>query len=144
MARKNYYFSGIAKWAKVQEPQDNFDKTGKEYSIDLYLNPESLALFQESELRIKLYEDEDGKYVKFRRPETKIIKEEAVELGKPKVMLNDGTEIDDLVGNGSEVVCKVSVYDTRMGKGHQLEAVRVDNLVEYTGEPEEIGIEEPF
>jgi hypothetical protein len=47
----------------------------------------------------------------------------------------DGEEKDfedpTRIGNGSTVTCKISVYDTQLGKGHQLEAVRVEELVEY-------------
>jgi hypothetical protein len=36
MAQQDVYLRGTVKWAKVQEAADNYDKTGKEYSVDVY------------------------------------------------------------------------------------------------------------
>jgi hypothetical protein len=37
---------GVAEWAKVLKPADNFDKTAREYSIDLVLDPNDMATLE--------------------------------------------------------------------------------------------------
>jgi hypothetical protein len=52
----------------------------------------------------------------------------------PEVLDKDNQPFTKLIGNGSTVTCKVIIYDTIKGKGHRLEAVRVDDWVEYVPE----------
>lgn len=139
MSTQTYYFTGKCKWAKLAEP-DEF-RGQEKYKINLYLDKKGLRELNESGARLEVQEDTDGKYVRFSRPVRKKMKDEMVELGPPWVLEDkEGEEADfekpERIGNGSTVTCKVSVYDTQMGKGHTLEAVRVDTLVEYTGETE--------
>lgn len=132
MGSKNYFLSGTCKWAKIHEP----DKKYQNYGIDLFLDEESKTMFKESGLQLTVKKDEkDGEYISLKRPTVKLIKGETVEFTPPMLLKNDNTEYEDkvLVGNGSHVTCKVLVYDTVKGKGHRLEAVRVDELVEYGG-----------
>jgi hypothetical protein len=63
-----------------------------------------------------------------------MIKDQLVAFGPPTVIDKDKNPVTALVGNGSKVTAKVAVYDTRMGKGHRLETVRVDELVEFVPE----------
>lgn len=131
------YLLGIAKWAKVRKPDPKYNK----YGLDLYLSDGSWEAFKKSGIQVKVREDSDGKFVKLSRPESKIIKEEVQKLGPPKVLIRrrdeDGnvTEgydtFDGDIGNGSLVSCKVQYYPTRNGVGHTLDAVAVENLVEY-------------
>lgn len=144
MATKIFYFTGVAFWAKVQKPDEMYDR----YSLDLYLDPDSMEKFKDSGLQLKVRENENGTYVRFSRSPTKLIKGEEVSLGKPEVLIYDAQaedyiQFDGLIGNGSEVVCKVSVYNTQKGVGHTLEAVAVDTLVEYGG-VETDGSDYPF
>lgn len=144
MATKIFYFTGIAMWAKVQKPDDKYGK----YTLDLYLDPPSMDKFKESGLQLKVREGDNGTYVRFSRAEEKFIKGDTVKMGKPEVLLLDAQSgeyatFDGLIGNGSEVVCKVAVYNTEKGMGHTLEAVAVDNLVEYNG-VETDGSDYPF
>jgi hypothetical protein len=127
MASKTYYFSGIAKWAMLK----SVDPEYKNYKIVLYPDDSSWEKFAEAKLQLVPKEDADGKYINLRRPETKDIKGKIVNFGPPEVIDANGKPVDQLVGNGSTVTCKVTVYDTRRGKGHRLEAVRVDNLIPY-------------
>lgn len=137
MATQFFYLEGTVDWAKVQEPVLKYgSKTDYEYSIDFTPNEESLAQFKASGSRKNL---KDGK-VKFNRDAQKEIKGETVDLGKPKVLkYNEDTgenePYDGLIGNGSRAIVKISVYDTRMGKGTQLEGINVLELVEYEGAP---------
>jgi len=134
MATQTYYFTGTCKWPKLAKP-DEF-RGQEKYKINLYLDKKGLRDLNESGSRLEVRTDDDGKYVTFSRPVSKKIKDETVELGPPWILeVKDGEEVDfdspERIGNGSTVTCKVSVYDTQMGKGHTLEAVRVDTLVEY-------------
>lgn len=135
MSTDIYYFRGIAEWAKVHKPDEKFQV----YTIDLFLDRPSQKLFKDSHLQLELREDkpDKGVYVKFRRPETKLVKKEVISVGPPTVLIRkEGTEdyipFSDPIGNGSEVTIKVSVFDTMKGKGHQLEVVAVEELIPYS------------
>lgn len=142
MASKTWYFSGTCKWAKVREPDKKYEK----YSIDLYMQPDQFAKYQESGAQLKVRTGDDGEYVTFSRPCRRIIKGELVEMGPPDVLTGDGGTLDEktLVGNGSHVTLKVVVFDTVKGKGTRLEAVRVDELVAFSKPDVDEDIDEPF
>ena len=127
MASKYYYLSGKAKWARLFTPDEKY----KNYKIDLALDDASKETFVESGMTMQSKAQEDGIFITFRRPESKVIKDELVKFDPPLVTDGDGNKVESLVGNGSDVTIKVVVYDTVKGKGHRLEAVRVDNLIPY-------------
>jgi hypothetical protein len=128
---KLYYFRGVAKWVKAKTP----DKKYGHYTLDLYPDDESLVLFKDSGLGLKLREDADGVFFKLRREPIRVIAGDAVNIGPPKLFIKDENgeviEFDDLIGNGSKVVAKVSVYPTQKGPGHRLESLLVEDLVVY-------------
>lgn len=140
MASRIYYFSGKAKWAKVYD--FHIDPEYGHRSIDVYLDDKSLDLFKNSGSQLKLREDDEGKYVSFRRDHMKVIKGEEVVFGPPTVLDSEGTPMTALIGNGSDVVVKVTMYDYnykgKAGVGTRLDGVRVDNLVEYEGGTTEV------
>src|SRR5690606_25986237 len=116
------------------------------YTLDLHLTDEGFQMFKDSGLELKVRPDEDnGEYVKLRRPVSKKTSKGLVELGPPQVLLRKGEDYEPysgLVGNGSDVICKVRVYDTEKGKGHELVTVAIEKLVEYA---ESVGGEDlPF
>lgn len=132
------YFRGICKWAKVYKPDPEYNN----YSVVLYPDKESLKKYKESGLRLQIKEDDDGKNITFRRPHEKQINGENVVFGPPGAFLVTNKETSeyekttDLIGNGSDVVLKVSTYDAgSKGKGHRLEGILVYDLVKY--EPKE-------
>lgn len=129
MASKIYYFTGTSKWAKLWKPDEKYSN----YSVDLYMTPKSWEEFKASGLQLKIRESDGVKYVNFKRPTARLIKGELVNFEHPTILDNEGEPLAEgtLVGNGSTVTLKVLVYDTVKGKGHRLEAVRVDELVEY-------------
>lgn len=131
MSSKYLYFTGPCKWAKVYEP-DEFNGE-KKWKIDVYLNKAGLKDLKDSGLKLKVREDDEGnRYVTFNRPLFKEIKGELKEFEPPRILDADGkTPITDLIGNDSIVTVKVQAYDTSMGMGHRLEAVRVDELKRY-------------
>lgn len=129
MASKYIYLSGKAKWARVHKPDEKYHN----FSVQLYLDKTSSKTYADSGLGLTVKEDEEGKYIKLRRPEAKLMKGEMVEFGPPKIIDKDNNPFDGAIGNGSDVTTKVVVYDTVKGPGHRLEAIRVDKLVEYHG-----------
>jgi hypothetical protein len=129
MATETYYFRGKAKWAKVYRPDPEYDN----YKINVYLDEASKKLFQEAGTQLTPKSDEDGEFVTFRRDHSKMIKNELVTFGAPKVVDSELHPLTETIGNGSEVVVKVQVYDGKKGKGHRLEAVQVVDLIVYEG-----------
>jgi hypothetical protein len=129
MATEIYYFQGKAKWAKVYRPDPEYDN----YKINVYLDEPSKKLFEAAGTQLTPKSDDDGEYVTFRRDHSKMIKKDLVTFGPPKVVDHNNNPITETIGNGSEVVVKVQVYDGKKGKGHRLEAVQVVNLVVYEG-----------
>jgi len=129
MASKNIYLTGDCKWARVYEP----DLKYKRWTIDVYPDAASWSVYEASGLDLKLREDTDGKHIKLSRPTMKLIKDKIVEFDPVEILKHDNTPMSTktLIGNGSNVTCKVVVYDTVKGKGHRLEAVRVNELVEF-------------
>lgn len=132
MATEYLYLRGTAKWPQLVKPDEEYDN----FKVNLYMDKESMALFKESGLQLTPKTDEDGEYVVFRRPNYKQIKNELVHFGPPKVIDKDGLPVTELIGNGSEIVVKVVVYDSKKGKGHRLEGVQVHKLVVWEGNGE--------
>lgn len=125
-----HYFSGTCQWAKLKEPDEYNGE--KKWKIDLLMDKGELAELKKTGLKLKVKETEDGaKFVTFNRPVFKEIKGELREFDPPKLFDKEHAPLDCLVGNGSAVTVKVEAYDTQMGKGHRLLAVRVDELVPY-------------
>ena len=129
MATEYLYLRGKAKWAKLTKPDEEYDN----FSINVYLDEPSRALFTESGLQLTPRSDDDGEFVTFRRPNYKQIKKDLVHFGAPSVIDDKGAPVTTLLGNGSEVVVKVVVYDSKKGKGHRLKAVQVTKLIPYEG-----------
>jgi len=141
--QQSWYFTGKAKWAKLKKPDEKY----KKWTIDLYMDEKNMADFKRSGLQLKVKEDRDGEgdFVTFGRPIGKLWKGEFVEMVAPTVLDSNGNPTDVAIGNGSIVTVKVAVYDTVKGKGHTLEGVRIEELVEYKkAEPTGQDIESPF
>lgn len=132
---KAIYLIGNCQWAKVKTPDDKFNK----YNLDLYLTEGSWGTFEKSGIQVQRRESENGTYVKLSRPVSKVMRNEVVEMGPPKVLIREVDEtgeghyvpFDGKIGNGSLVNCKVLVYDTRNGIGHTLDTVAVETLVPF-------------
>jgi hypothetical protein len=138
-----YYFSGTARWAKVHKPDDKY----KNYTIDLYMDEKSKKAYKNSKLQLKDRTDPDGEhFVTLRMPSVRMVKGEPVEV-KPEVLDKDGNPTKDNIGNGSEVTCKVEIYEFDGKVGHRLLAVRADKLVEFKDKnqvSEDTPVEVPF
>lgn len=121
------YLTGKAYWAKLIEPDAKY----KNWTLDLYPDEESLELYKQTGMTQELRENDKGEiYIKFRRPTSRVIKEDLVKFDPPAVWL-DKKPYTGLIGNESEVTIKVSYYDTFKGVGHRLDAVRINKLVEF-------------
>ncbi len=152
MATEYLYLDGTVKWAKVYE--EDKDKQYNNWSLSLYPSKESLSKIEDSPLQLKRHRDDDGVFFKFRRDSEKLIKGDLVTFDPPKVLLATGDvdengvpvvePFDKKIGNGSKVMVKVSIYQGKKGAGHRLEAVRVDEHVEYTKGPSEPTPDMPF
>lgn len=129
MSTQIIFVTGKSKWARVYQNQMDtaFDK--ERFHITVYPDEASLIALKASGSKLKIKEDEEGKFVKFHRDNQNSF---AGAGGPPKVIDQDGTTFSENIGNGSVVTCKLSVYDTqKFGKGTRLEAVRVDEHVPY-------------
>lgn len=132
MATQTLLLSGLVKWAKVFK--ENMDAKYGKYTLMFQPDKDSKALLKSSGSRVKAHEDEDGIWYKISRDHEKTFEKsgETVTFGPPKVVAADNTTpFDQLIGNNSKVTLRVDVYDSQMGKGTRLQAVRVDELVPY-------------
>lgn len=130
MASKTYFFTGKANWAKLTKQ----DKKYQYWGLELVLDKDEWSKFKDSGLQLKVHKNKEGEdYVSFRRPVQKAIKDDLVDFDPPILVDADNNIMENRldVGNGSTVTCKVLVYDTTKGKGHRLEGVRIDNLIEF-------------
>lgn len=129
---KTVFLTGKCKWAKLKDPDMKF---GGHWTIDLYLDEQGLKNFKTADLELELRSSDEGQFIKLRRPISRHDrkKDEIVKFDPPVLLDADGNELDALVGNGSEVACKVSVFSTAKGNGHRLEGVKVLKLEEFGG-----------
>lgn len=138
MGATQYYFSGKAEWAKVY-PENKDSYKGKTfYSLDLIVPDSEADRFRATGSQHKPKKESEGfSRLKLRRNEDNPVNDEWG--GPPQVIIEDkdnpGNYIPfkELIGNGSEVTVKLTVYDSGDGKGTRMDVVRVDEWVEYGG-----------
>lgn len=157
---QTYEFEATLKWVKIYEPDEAFGST--RWLLNAYLTDDrQWRLFERSGLQLEPKEDEDGKYVVFRRDTEKKMKKDFVAFTPPFVYDSDGTPLVQykdtetgmnvysydmkgdtkfervgdpvMIGNGTLAKVRVSIYDTARGKGHRLENIKIVDLVEYSG-----------
>lgn len=126
-----HYFTGPCRWARLQAPDQKYQK----YSIALKLEGDQLKEYYS--LKLKGRPDQDG-YVNFSSYPNK---KTGAPADKPDVVL-DGKPFDGLVGNDSDCTVKIETYsyDNAHGKGNgsRLKAVKINKLVEFV--KEEVGL----
>jgi len=127
---KTVYFEGKCYWAQLNKT----DKFGN-YSLQLYLDPDGLALYTKLGIQSAVKEDDKGKSIRLKRTPVKIVKGKPVDFGAPTIFDKNGQPLKEgtLIGNESTVICKVRVYDTMKGVGSTLEAVQVVDLIPFGG-----------
>lgn len=145
---KYYKIKGKAYWAKVSPPGDveygHYNMLFAPDDMDEWLKVTGLKLKE----RVS---PDDTPAVSLRRPFSKDFKKdgkvETVDFGPvPLFNADDSPIINERphIGNGSKVTVKVSVYQTKKGPGHRLEAVRIDDLVEFVPVSQGNPIDLPF
>lgn len=154
MTTKYINLKGSLKWAKVYEPDEAFGQ--KNWKICFYpADDKEWEKFNKTGLQLKRQEDTDGEYVTFRRPTSKVIKDDLVMFSPPEItgevnvsykdqdgnrirqynkgdkvtVTRDGEPVN--IGNGTEAIVNLSYYQTAKGPGHRLESIRILSLVEY-------------
>lgn len=109
---KNFNLTGIAYWAKLVEPQENYREDGNEWSIDVTPDQKGIDLLRRVGLGEKLRNKDDDRedFITFRRNE---LKKDGTANNPVEVVDADGNPWPDnvLIGNGSKVKIKFSVFD---------------------------------
>lgn len=130
-----HYFEGTVKWARVHST----DKFGK-YSFNFYpKDAETRKAIKLTGVRNNVKEDDEGGlFYVFRRNG---------EDGPPMITDDAGTKIDALLGNGTEVIMKLSVEKFQSREHGDVTRSKVlglvvKKLVEYKPEPKDT-VEKP-
>jgi hypothetical protein len=126
---KTIKLKGVLKYHKLNEP-DEF-KGQKFWSINFYPDQASLATFQGLNLMNKIYEDEDGKWIRLKRPVEKRMRDEMVRFGPVVIVDTDNNVLSGPLGFGTEIEVDLTVYSSAMGSGSRLEKITVTKLVPY-------------
>lgn len=95
------------------------------------MSKKGLQDLAEAGSKVKVKEDDDGKFVTFSRKTELELNGEIKPLDPPMIIDKDKQPFKEDIGNGSLVTVKAAIYDTKMGKGTRLEAVRIDEWKEY-------------
>lgn len=130
---KSAKLSGKCKWAQLDKPNIKFEPMWK---ITIVLENETLIeRLKATGLNVK--QDNDGDWVLDikRKVNSKDKKTGEVKVNNPPVVMYEGEEFHDKIGNGSHVTCEFSVYDWdsfgKKGVGVWLNAVTINELVPY-------------
>ena len=143
---------GKLRWTKALQVAETWDgPNGPEshWNVTVYPDSPSLEIIRELQgdgLKNKLKKDEDGWFVKFKRPTKRTIGGKKVDFEAPELTLN-GEPLKEFIGNGSDAEVTLEVYKHRTpGGGNSVAArlvsVNVTSLVPY--EKQEQNSEEGF
>ena len=131
MSAQTIYITGVGKWVRAFESQMD-TKFGERFHVTIMPDEASKVVLKSSGSRVKARDDEEGTWFKFSRDNKKEFNGKMEMLGPPQVLAADGkTPFDKVIGNGSKLTVKLTVYDSQYGKGTRLEAIRVDAHVPY-------------
>lgn len=133
MSQSYVYVRGKVKFFKPNVP-DTFQmpdgKVSRSWSHILYPDPESLEKIRELQaegMKNVLKKDEDGYYIRFRRPcDIKLRTGQMMSLGNPEILDKDNKKLPANygVGNGSDVTTKLEVYQHATPGGGRAKAAR--------------------
>ena len=121
MSTKFITLTGTANWTqKLFTPDDEYNT----YQFQLVMDDASVDEFNASGSMLKARNVDDGVAISPKRK---------ADHGQPRVVDEAGDEWpeDTAIGNGSKVSCILEMYSTKRGWGTKLEAVRVEELVEF-------------
>ena len=140
MATKTIELKGTLEWAKLFEgnrDKGQYDEdTDGATTVDILLDSSNLKTMQDAGVRKSGKVEGDLTRVKFKRGWADQYGRDWA-AGPPKVFGPTGNEWgsnDGLIGNGSEGIVFVEVYDTSKGVGSRLAGVQVINHVVFESE----------
>lgn len=140
---EDVYLKGKFKFMKHLRPDPKYpDK----WATLLYPDEESLVKIKELKkqgIMNHLKMDDDGWYMNFSRPVSRTWKGQTEAMTAPRVVLPDNTPVEVAVGNGSDGILHLEVYQfqdrNRPGffkKAARWVGARIDNLVRYDPNPD--------
>jgi len=133
---------GTAYWASITRPNEKFEPM---WTIDLAVDDKTASEFQKEGFKIgeTVVDNQTIKnIIKFKR---KVSKANGDKNQQPQLVDAEKNPLNKIVGNGSKVKVMYKSYDWnykgKTGKGLDLQAVQVLDLVEYTPK-EDFDVEE--
>jgi hypothetical protein len=143
MAKSEYvYWQGKGKYIRPWVSNQWGD-----YSMVLYPTEESLTDIRrlvdgtdgKPKIKTALQKDDDGFYLRLKRPMSKTYGNKVIGFEPPLVVDNRDIPFrDSNIGDGSDVTCKVMVYNyggkgsIQAGRAIRWEAMKVENLIPYS------------
>jgi len=125
------YVEGTAMWANVSTPNTKFEP--HKYGIVVLTDEDTASRLEGLGLSRVRTRDGQAKYdepaFSFSR---KVEKHDGTTNSAPKLLDDDGNDMDVSVGNGSGVTVKIKPYTGKYGTFAELIAVKVTNLIEYS------------
>lgn len=148
MAKSQFlYIEGKIFWCRAVIPEVWADE--RFWSVTVYPNAKGLAvvksLLEPPSIMNKLKRDEDGDYIRFKRPCQRKFNGEIKAFTPPVVLDKEGQPLTTLVGNGSDGIVKLEVYQfnkPRYGRAARWESLRIDNLIPYESKRDQTEAEE--
>jgi hypothetical protein len=134
---------GKSMWSFITTPNTNFDPP--KYEITVVLSDEDADALTKEGYNVR--EKDEGRVINIKRFLTN--KSTGQPNAVPRLVDSDKNPLDVKVGNGSEVTVQGRPWEVTNQFGHHkgfdLQAVQVDNLVEYEGlsaDGEELGLDD--
>lgn len=137
MRNETVFIDGILSWCRVVSPEEY--EGDRFWSCTIHPTPESLEKVRDLQARgimNKMKKDEDGYYIKFKRPTERRKRDGGlIPFEPPKVYNSEKQIIDGLrVGNGSAGTLKLEVYGgdkPRRYLAARLDSIMISSLVDY-------------
>lgn len=131
------FLKGKLSWIKHIIPEVYLDKSF--WKITIHPDDESLEKIRELQsegLKNHVKKDTDGWYVTFKRPTERKFSGRVEGMSPPKVINKEGQPIETRIGNGSDGVIKLEVYQHKTPNGGHAKAgrwaaARIDNMIEF-------------
>ena len=124
------YVKGKAMWANITSPNTRFQP--HKYGLTVLTDPDTASKLEG--IGLNQVRDRAGQ-PKYDEPaftfSKRATRNDGTANAAPKLVDLDGNDLDDSVGNGSEVVVKIKPYKNDYGQFAELMAVKVENLIEY-------------
>ena len=124
---------GTAYWASLKRPNEKFEPM---WRIDLAVDDATASTFKTNGFAAGETKSDDKVVSNILRFKRKVSKANGDKNQQPQLVDAEKKPIDKIVGNGSKVKVMYKSYDWnfkgKKGKGLDLQAVQVLDLVEYT------------